>query len=80
MILDSSITKLVYELPRELEKCQMRVETQPTAQFSFQKLSFDNSCQKTRKIGLYLSILIVQFYCISLLCAKYFVQDCRFYL
>ena len=29
-----------------LEKCQMRVETQPSAQSSFQKVNVYNSCQK----------------------------------
>ena len=29
------------------------VETQPSAQSSFQKLNVDNSCQKTRKIRYY---------------------------
>ena len=28
-----------------LEKCQIWVDTQPSAQSSFQKLNFDNSCQ-----------------------------------
>ena len=61
----SSITNLVHELPYELpndlrlrilgnqeilEKSQMWVETQPSAQSSFQKLNVDNSCQKGRKI------------------------------
>ena len=60
----SSITNLIHELPHELpndlrilrnqkilEKYQLRVETQPSAQSSFQKLNFDNSCEKTRKLG-----------------------------
>ena len=61
----SSITNLVHELPHEfpndlrlrilgnweiLEKCQIWVQTQPSAQSSFQKLKFDNSCQKIHKI------------------------------
>ena len=60
-----SITNLVRELPHKLpndlrlrisgnqeilEKCQIWVEMQASAQSSFQKLNFDNSCQKTRKI------------------------------
>ena len=32
----------------------MWVETQPSAQSSFQKLNVDNSCQKTRKIRYYI--------------------------
>ena len=36
-----------------LEKCQMWLEMQSSAQSSFQKLSVDNSCQKTRKIRYY---------------------------
>ena len=47
---------------------------QPNTRSSFQKLNVDNSCQKTRKIRYFWSL--AQFYCISLLCAKYFVQDC----
>ena len=53
----SSITNLVHELPNDLrlrilgnqeilEKCQMWVETQPSAQSPFQKLNIDNSCKK----------------------------------
>ena len=57
----SSITNLVHELPHELpndfririlgnqeilEKCQMWVETQTSAQSPFQKLNIDNSCKK----------------------------------
>ena len=33
-----------------LEKCQIWVPIQPSTQYSFQILNFDNSCQKTRKI------------------------------
>ena len=33
-----------------LEKCQVWVETQPSVQFSFQKLNFDNNRQKSRTI------------------------------
>ena len=40
-----------------LEKCQMWVETQPSAQSSFQKLNVDNSCQKTCKIWYILEVL-----------------------
>ena len=54
-----------------MEKCQIWVETQPSAQSSFQKLNVDNNYQKTRKIKYY----IFQSYCISLFFAKYFVQD-----
>ena len=65
----SSITNLVYEFPNELpnhlrlrilgnqeilEKCQIRVETQPSAQSPFQKLNVDNSCKRTRKIKYYI--------------------------
>ena len=69
----SSITNLVLELPHELpndlrlrklgniRKMSNWVETQPSAQSSF-ILHFWG---------------LVQFYCISLLFAKYFVQDCR---
>ena len=61
----SSITNLVQELPHKLpnnlrlrilgnqkilEKCQVWVEMQPSAQSSFHELNFDNSCQKTHKI------------------------------
>ena len=61
----STITNLVHELPHELandsrlrilgnqqilKKCQIWMETQPSAQSSFQKSNFYNSCQKTRKI------------------------------
>ena len=64
----SSITKLVHEFPHKLpkdlrlrivgnyiilEKCQMWVETQPSAQSFFQNLNVDNSCQKTRKVSHY---------------------------
>ena len=55
----------------------MEVETQPSAQSSFQNLNVDNSCQKTRKIRCYI-FEVVQFYCISLLCAKYFLEACIF--
>ena len=34
-----------------LEKCQIWVEAHRSAQSSFQKLNFCNSCQKTRKIS-----------------------------
>ena len=54
----------------------MWVETQPSAQYSFQKSNVDTSCQKTRKTRCYIFWSIVQFYCFSLLCAKYLVQDC----
>ena len=61
----SSITNLLHVLPDELlndlrlrilgnkeilEKYQIWVDTQPSVQSSFQKLNFDSSCQKTRKI------------------------------
>ena len=60
----SSITKVVHELLHELpnnfrlrifgnykilEKYQIWVEMEPSAQSSFQKLNFDNSCQNTHK-------------------------------
>ena len=57
----------------------MWVEAQPSAQLSFQKLNVDNSCQKTRKIRYYVSAQfknLSRIYCISLVCAKYFGQDC----
>ena len=77
--------KLPHELPNDLRlrilgnqeilgNCQMWVQTQPNSQPSFQKLNVDNSCRKTCKIRYY--IFEAQFYCISLLCANYFVQDC----
>ena len=63
----SSITNLVHELPHDLpndlrlrilgnqeilEKCQMWVQTQLNAQFSFQKLNVDDSCQKHAKLDI----------------------------
>ena len=54
----------------------MWVRTQPKAQSFFQKLNVDNSCQKTRKIRYFIFEVFPQFHCISLLCVKYFVQDC----
>ena len=60
----SSITKLLHELLHKLtndlrlwilgnqeilENCQIWVETQPSVTSFFQKLNFDNSCQKPRK-------------------------------
>ena len=49
--------ELLYELPNDfrlrilgnqeiLEKCQMWLMAQPSAQSSFQKLNIDDSCQK----------------------------------
>ena len=52
---------------------------QPNSQSSFQKLNIDNSCQKTCTIRYYIFESLAQFYCISLLFAKYFVQDCLSY-
>ena len=57
---DISVTNLLYELPNDLRlrilgkretvgNSQIWVETQPSAQFSFQKLNFGNSSQKARK-------------------------------
>ena len=43
------------------EKCQIWVETQPIAQFSFRKLNSDNSCQKTRKIRYYIFEVVSNF-------------------
>ena len=52
---------------------------QPGVQSSFQKLNFDNSCQKTKlDAKLDDKWSLVQFYWISLLCARYFCQDCSF--
>ena len=62
----SSITNLVHEL-----------ETQPSAQSSFQKLNVDNSCKKNTQIKILHFWSLVQFYCISWACAKYFASDCR---
>ena len=59
------------------------VQTQLSAQSSFQKLIFDKSSQKTRKIRYHITQFFssfVQFCCISLLCAKNFVRDCRYYV
>ena len=53
----------------------MWVEAQPSAQSSLQNLNVDNSCQKTRKIRYYIFEIFPNF-TVSLLCAKYFVQDC----
>ena len=39
----------------------MWVETQPSAQSSFQKLNVDNSCQKTRKIRYYIFEVLPNF-------------------
>ena len=39
----------------------MWVETQPSAQSSFQKLNVDNSCQKTRKIRYYIFEVLSNF-------------------
>ena len=72
----SSITNLVHELPHELlnelrlrilgnqeilEKYQMWVETQPSAQFFFQTLNVDNSCQETCKIRYYIFEVLSNF-------------------
>ena len=72
----SSISNLVHELPHELpnvlklrilgnykilEKCQIRMETQPSAQSSFQKLNVDNSCKRTRKIRYYIVKVLSNF-------------------
>ena len=51
----------------------MWVEAQSSAQYCFHKLNFDNSCQKIRKIKYYI-FEVLSFYCIFLLCTKYFVQ------
>ena len=52
----------------------MWVETQPSAQSSFQKLNVDNSCQKTRKIRYYifevLSNFTVFLYFVSIFLAR----------
>ena len=39
----------------------MWVETQPSAQSSFQKLNVDNSCQKTRKIRYFIFEVLPDF-------------------
>ena len=39
----------------------MWVQTQPNSQSSFQKLDFDNSCQKTRKIRYYIFEVLPNF-------------------
>ena len=39
----------------------MQVETQPSAQSSFQKLNVDNNCQKTRKIRYYIFEVLSSF-------------------
>ena len=39
----------------------MWVKTQSNAQFLFQKLNFDNSCQKTRKIKYYILEVLSSF-------------------
>ena len=57
----------------------MWVETQPSAQSSFQKLNVDNRFSKNMQNYILHFWGLVQFYCISLLFAKYFVQDCRFH-
>ena len=36
-------------------------EAQPSAQFSFQKLNVENSCQKTRKIRYYIFEVLSNF-------------------
>ena len=72
----SSISNLVHELSHELlydfrlrilgnykilEKCQIRVETQPSAPSSFQKWNVDNSCKRTRKIRYYIVKVLPNF-------------------
>ena len=42
-----------------MEKCQIWVETQPSAQPSFQKLNADSNCQKTRNIRYYIWLLLI---------------------
>ena len=44
-----------------LEKCQIRVEMQPSVQSSFQKLNVDNSCKRTRKIRYYIVKVLSNF-------------------
>ena len=53
----------------------MWVETRSSDQSPFQKLNLFNSCQKFAKLdNLFLKSCPILLY--SLLCAKYFVQDC----
>ena len=59
-----------------LGKCQMWIETQPSVQSSFQKLNVHNSCQKNTQNQMLDFRNHVEFYCISLVCSKYFGQDC----
>ena len=44
-----------------LEKCQIWVEMQPSAQSSFEKLNVDNTCQKTGKIRYYIFEILPNF-------------------
>ena len=50
----------------------MWLETRPSTQYSLQKL---NAAKKRAKLDITF-LKPCPFYCISLLCAKYFVQDC----
>ena len=44
-----------------LEKCQMWLETQPTAHSSFQKLNVDSNCQKICEIRYYIFEVLSKF-------------------
>ena len=54
----------------------MLVETQPSAQSFFQILKVENRVRTTHQIRYYILEVLVHFYCICLVFAKYFDSDC----